>query len=115
MKASITHMSMDAPLTTDGDSNSLIDVLENKNITASDNELMKESLLKEIERALQTLPEREAIIVSHFYGVNATELSLREIAEMLGLTRERVRQLKERALRKLRKNARNKHLRTYLG
>ncbi len=115
LKAAGKHMSMDAPLTTDSDSNSLVDIMENEGIDPSDNMLMKESLLKEIERALSTLPEREAIIIKHFFGVNGEELSLREIGEELGLTRERVRQLKERALRKLRKSSRSKHLKTFLG
>ena len=115
MKASGKHVSMDAPLTSDGDSNSLIDVLENTNIDSTDIELMRESLYKEIKRALQTLPEREAKIIEHFFGIGAEQLSLREIGDMLGLTRERVRQLKERALRKLRKTSRSKHLKTYLG
>ncbi len=115
LKAAGKHMSMDAPLTSDSDSNSLVDIMENEGIDPSDNMLMKESLLKEIERALSTLPEREAIIIKHFFGVNGEELSLREIGEKLGLTRERVRQLKERALRKLRKSSRSKHLKTFLG
>ncbi len=115
MKAAGKHMSMDAPLTTDSDSNSLIDVMENEGIDPSDITLLRESLLKEIERALSTLPEREAIIIKHFFGVNDEELSLREIGDKLGLTRERVRQLKERALRKLRKTSRSKHLKTFLG
>ncbi|MCD4792510.1 MAG: sigma-70 family RNA polymerase sigma factor [Bacteroidales bacterium] len=115
LKAAGKHMSMDAPLTTDSDSNSLIDIMENDGIDPSDNSLIKESLLKEIERALKTLPEREAIIIKHFFGVNDEELSLREIGDKLGLTRERVRQLKERALRKLRKTSRSKHLKTFLG
>ncbi len=115
LKAAGKHMSMDAPLTLDSDSNSLVDIMENEGIDPSDNLLMKESLLKEIERALSTLPEREAIIIKHFFGVNCEELSLREIGDKLGLTRERVRQLKERALRKLRKSSRSKHLKTFLG
>lgn len=115
LKAAGKHMSMDAPLTTDSDSNSLVDIMENDGIDPSDNSLIRESLLKEIERALSTLPEREAIIIKHFFGVNDEELSLREIGDKLGLTRERVRQLKERALRKLRKTSRSKHLKTFLG
>ncbi len=115
LKAAGKHMSMDAPLTSDSDSNSLADIMENEGIDPSDNLLIKESLLKEIDRALSTLPEREAVIIKHFFGVNGEELSLREIGEKLGLTRERVRQLKERALRKLRKSSRSKHLKTFLG
>ena len=115
IKAAAKHRSMDAPLSTDSDSNNLIDVMTNDNVEQADKGLLREALLKEIERALSTLPEREAIIVKHFFGINATQLSLREIGDELGLTRERVRQLKERALRKLRKTSRSKHLRTFLG
>lgn len=115
LKAAGKHMSMDAPLTNDDDSNRLVDIMENDGIDPSDNMLIKESLLKEIERALSTLPERESVIIKHFFGVNDEELSLREIGDKLGLTRERVRQLKERALRKLRKTSRSKHLKTFLG
>jgi RNA polymerase primary sigma factor len=115
IKAAGKHRSMDAPLSNDADSNNLIDVMENDNTDPADRSLMQESLLREIERALSTLPEREAIIVKHFFGINSEQLSLREIGEELGLTRERVRQLKERALRKLRKTSRSKHLKTFLG
>jgi RNA polymerase primary sigma factor len=115
LKASGKHMSMDAPLTNEEDSNSLIDIMENDGVEPTDYSLNRESLIKEIERALSTLPEREAIIIKHFFGVNDEELSLREIGDLLGLTRERVRQLKERALRKLRKTSRSKHLKTFLG
>ncbi len=116
LKASVKHMSMDAPMGFDSDSNSLVDIMENTNIEATDITLMKESLIQEIERALATLPEREAIIIKHFYGIgDVNVLSLREIGDKLGLTRERVRQLKERALRKLRKTSRSKHLKTFLG
>ncbi len=115
LKAAGKHMSMDAPLTSDSDSISLGEVLENTNTDSSDEILMKESLYREIERALTTLPEREAVIIKHFFGIGETELSLREIGDKLGLTRERVRQLKERALRKLRKTSRSIHLKTYLG
>ena len=115
LKAASKHLSMDAPMTNEEDSNSLIDIMENDGIEPTDNGLNRESLLKEIDRALSTLPEREAIIIKHFFGVNDEELSLREIGDKLGLTRERVRQLKERALRKLRKTSRSKHLKTFLG
>ena len=115
IKAAAKHRSMDAPLSSDADSNNLIDVMANDNVEQADRGLLREALLKEIERALSTLPEREAIIIKLFFGINAVQLSLREIGDELGLTRERVRQLKERALRKLRKTSRSKHLRTFLG
>ncbi len=115
IKAAGKHRSMDAPLSSDSDSNNLIDVMENSNAEATDKTLMRESLLNEIERAFTTLPEREAFIIRSFYGINTMQLSLREIGEELNLTRERVRQLRERALRKLRKTSRSKHLKTFLG
>ncbi len=115
LKAAGKHVSMDAPLTTDSDSNTLMDVMVNDGIDPSDDTLIKESLLNEIERALTTLPEREAVIIRHFFGINGEELSLREIGDKLGLTRERVRQLKERALRKLQKSSRCKNLKPFLG
>lgn len=115
MKAAGKHMSMDAPLTSESDSISLVDIMENSNSDSADEVLMQESLYREIERALTTLPEREAIIIKHFFGIGEIEMSLREIGDKLGLTRERVRQLKERALRKLRKTSRSTHLKTYLG
>lgn len=115
MKAAGKHMSMDAPLTSESDSISLVDIMENTNTDSADEVLMQESLYREIERALTTLPEREAVIIKHFFGIGEIEMSLREIGDKLGLTRERVRQLKERALRKLRKTSRSTHLKTYLG
>ncbi len=115
LKAAGKHVSMDAPLTTDSDSNTLMDVMVNDGIDPSDDTLIKESLLNEIERALTTLPEREAVIIRYFFGINGEELSLREIGDKLGLTRERVRQLKERALRKLQKSSRCKNLKPFLG
>ncbi len=115
LRASGKHLSMDAPMGAESDSNSLIDIMENKSISASDNTLIQEALLTEIKRALNTLPERDALIIQHFFGIDAEELSLQEISDKLGLSRERVRQLKEKSLRKLRKSSLNKHLKTFLG
>ncbi len=115
LSAASKHTSMDAPLTDDSDSNSLADVMIDDEAERTDELLMRESLFMEIERALSTLPEREGDIIKQFYGIGMAEQSLREICETLGLTRERVRQLKERALKKMRKTSRSKHLKTYLG
>ncbi len=115
MSAAAKHTSVDAPLTDDADSNSLIDVMIDDEAERTDELLMRESLYLEIERALNTLPEREALIIKQSYGLGMQEQSLREIGDTLGLTRERVRQLKERALRKMKKTSRSKHLKTYLG
>ena len=76
---------------------------------------MNESLNKEIERALSTLTERERDIVKYFFGIGTQEMTLEEIGEYFGLTRERVRQIKEKAIRRLRHSARSKLLKSYLG
>lgn len=108
------HISMDAPFV-EGDENSLLDVMPNANAPMADSSLVKESLCKEISRALQTLNERERMILEASYGINSLEMSLEEISEKFGLTRERVRQIKEKALRKLRSAEKSKMLKTYLG
>ena len=114
MKANGKHVSVDAPFS-DGDDNSLIDVLPDSDIPMADNELVMESLKKEIADALHTLNERERIVIECFYGINQPEMTLEEIGDRYGLTRERVRQIREKALRKLRKNTKNKQLKSYLG
>lgn len=108
------HVSVDAPFVSD-DSNSLIDVLPNPDTPMADEELVKESLRKEIEAALLLLPERDRNIIECFYGIGKPEMTLEEIGEKYGLTRERVRQIKEKALRKLRSGTKNKNLKSYLG
>jgi len=115
MNASGKYRSMDAPMTSDEDSNNLYEVLENMDIQPADSELMKESLKVEIDRTLRTLSDRESIIIKYFYGIGVPEYTLQEIGDEIGLTRERVRQIKERALRRLQHNVRSKHLRSYLG
>ena len=114
MKANGKHVSVDAPFS-DSDNNSLIDVLPDSDIPMADNELLMESLRKEIADALHTLNERERNVIECFYGINQPEMTLEEIGDRYGLTRERVRQIREKALRKLRKNTKNKQLKSYLG
>ncbi|GAA0873674.1 sigma-70 family RNA polymerase sigma factor [Wandonia haliotis] len=111
------HMSMDAPLK-DGDesSSSMLDVMENEDLPGPENELMKESLRKEIERSLSTLTHREGDVVRLYYGLNGTPpMTLEEIGTQFDLTRERVRQIKEKAIRRLKHTSRSKILKSYLG
>lgn len=111
------HVSMDAPFMQGEDSkNSLLDVLENDKTPIPDHKLMEESLKHEIERALSTLTEREAKIIKMYFGINSEHsATLEEIGEKFNLTRERVRQIKETALRRLRHASRSKNLKVYLG
>ena len=113
MNISGRHVSVDAPFTSDEDS-SLLDVLTNDN-PSTDMALVEESLKSEIQEALGVLNERERNIIEASYGINQTELTLEEIGEKYGLSRERVRQIKEKAIRKLRTCTKNKILKTYLG
>lgn len=108
------HVSMDAPFV-DGEDNSLIDVMENQDSPRADRALINESLTKEIDRALATLSNREERIVRKFFGIDMQEKTLEEIGEEEGLTRERVRQIKEKALHSLALDKHSKVLRTYLG
>lgn len=108
------HKSMDAPFV-DDEENNLLDVLVNNDSPFADRGLINESLKKEIERALSTLTERERDVVRLFFGINCPEMTLEEIAERFSLTRERVRQIKEKAIRRLRQTSRSKLLKTYLG
>ena len=106
-------ISVDAPFV-DGEDNSLLDVMVNEDSPKADNALMAESLSKEIERALSILTDREREIIRMFFGIGCQEATLEDIAEKFGLTRERVRQIKERAIRRLRHNQ-NKSIREYIG
>ena len=108
------HISVDAPFV-EGEDNSLLDVMTNNNAPLADNELVEESLRSEIQNALNALNERERNVVEASYGINQPELTLEEIGSKFGLTRERVRQIKEKAIRKLRNSKANKFLKTYLG
>lgn len=114
MNINTRHISVDAPLS-DGDTNNLLDVLQNEDSPMADKTLVIESLREEIKRALQTLNERERMVTEAFFGINQPEMTLEEIGTKHGLTRERVRQIKEKAIRKLRKNTKNKLLKSYLG
>ncbi len=108
------HISVDAPFQ-EGEDNTLLDVLPNTSIPKTDNQLIQESLRKEIDRALETLSEREREIVRMFFGLDGKERTLEEIGQEFGLTRERVRQIKEKAIRRLRHVSKNKLLKSYLG
>jgi len=108
------HISVDAPFV-EGEDNSLLDVLVNGDSPNADRSLINESLAREIERALATLTERESDIIKLFFGIGCQEMTLEEIGERFGLTRERVRQIKEKAIRRLRHTSRSKLLKTYLG
>lgn len=115
LKISGRAVSMDAPFA-QGEENRLLDILENDEQPSPDQSLMTESLRREIERALSTLSEREAEVVKLYFGLNKEHsLTLEEIGEKFNLTRERVRQIKEKAIRRLRHASRSKNLRSYLG
>lgn len=114
LRVSGRHVSVDAPFV-DGEDNNLLDVLVNNDSPNADRGLVNESLNKEIERALSTLTERERDIVKDFFGIATPEMTLEEIGEKFGLTRERVRQIKEKAIRRLRHSNRSKLLKGYLG
>lgn len=114
LRVSGRHVSVDAPFV-DGEDNSLLDVLVNNDSPNADRGLLNESLSKEIDRALATLTERERDIVKYFFGIGSQEMTLEEIGEKFGLTRERVRQIKEKAIRRLRHSSRSKLLKSYLG
>ncbi len=114
LKVSGRHISVDAPFV-DGEDNSLLDVLPNSDSPNADKRLMMESLSREIDRSLATLTERESDIIRLFFGIGCQEMTLEEIGERFGLTRERVRQIKEKAIRRLRHTSRSKLLKSYLG
>ena len=115
MKVSGRHVSVDAPFV-DGEDNSLLDVMANNDSPKADLELMRESLQREIKRSLATLSDREKDVVMLFFGIGKQHgLTLEEIGSKFDLTRERVRQIKEKAIRRLRHNSRSKLLKAYLG
>ena len=116
MKNNGRHVSMDAPLSSSEDGGSMYDVMTNEDLPSPEGGLINESLQREIERALTTLTSREADVVRLYFGLNGQHpLTLEEIGEKFDLTRERVRQIKEKAVRRLKHTSRSKILRTYLG
>jgi RNA polymerase primary sigma factor len=115
LKISGRHVSMDAPFV-QGEENSLLDVLENDSEETPDQGLMTDSLRREVQRALSTLTQREADVIALYFGLNGEHaMTLEEIGEKFSLTRERVRQIKEKAIRRLRHTSRSKALKPYLG
>ncbi len=116
MQLSGKHVSVDAPFANGDDNNSLLDVLVNHDSPRADSMLIKESLKREIERSLSTLSEREKEVIKLFFGLDVPHpLTLEEIGAKFDLTRERVRQIKEKAIRRLRHTSRSKLLKSYLG
>lgn len=114
LRVSGRHVSVDAPFV-EGEDNSLLDVIPNDDSPMADRGLVNESLSTEIERSLQILTTREREIIKSFFGIGCQEMTLEEIGERLDLTRERVRQIKEKVIRKLKKPSVSKLLKTYLG
>ncbi|KGN97111.1 MULTISPECIES: sigma-70 family RNA polymerase sigma factor [Porphyromonas] len=115
LKSFSKHISIDAPFV-EGEDNNLLDVLVNEDAPSADRYLMNESLRKEIDRVLSTLSEREAEIIALFFGIGGgPEMTLEEIGDKFGLTRERVRQIKEKAIRRLRASNKCGQLKSFLG
>ena len=114
LRVSGRHVSVDAPFA-DGEENSLLDVLVNTDSPNADHTLIDESLSTEVERTLATLSQRESDIVRMFFGIGCQEMTLEEIGDRFGLTRERVRQIKEKAIRRLRHDSKSKLLKSFLG
>ena len=115
MRISRRHQSLNAPFR-DGDKNSLIDIIKDDNQIAPDTPLMNDSLKDEIRNSLDTLKDREKMVIKMYFGIERDyALTLNEIGEEFNLTRERVRQIKEKAIRRLRHRSRSKTLRNYLG
>lgn len=115
MKNAGRHISMDAPLVQDED-NTMYDVLKSEEAPTPESQLLYESLRKEIDRAISSLTPREADVIRLFFGLNGSHpLTLEEIGEKFDLTRERVRQIKEKAIRRLKHTSRSKILKSYLG
>jgi RNA polymerase primary sigma factor len=115
LKVSGRHVSMDAPFA-QGEDGSLLDVLYDTNESNPEKQLMTDSLTQEVQRALSTLTRREADVIVSYFGLNQTSaMTLEEIGDKFNLTRERVRQIKEKATRRLRHTSRSTTLKTYLG
>lgn len=114
LKVNTRQVSVDAPMA-DGDGTSMIDFMQSDSDSSTDEELLKESLRAEIASALSVLNDRERNVIEAFYGINQPECTMEEIGKKYGLTRERVRQIREKAIRRLKQNTQNKILKAYLG
>lgn len=114
LKVNTRQVSVDAPMA-DGDGTSMIDFMQSDSDSSTDEELLKESLRAEIAYALSVLNDRERNVIEAFYGINQPECTMEEIGKKYGLTRERVRQIREKAIRRLKQNTQNKMLKAYLG
>lgn len=114
LKVNTRQVSVDAPMA-DGDGTSMIDFMQSDSDSSTDEELLKESLRVEIASALSVLNDRERNVIEAFYGINQPECTMEEIGKKYGLTRERVRQIREKAIRRLKQNTQNKMLKAYLG
>ena len=117
IKISARHVSMDEPISNEDDSGNMYDILCNEDDSINpDQGLLMDSLRKEIERSLSTLTEREANVIRYFYGLNSKHpWSLEEIGAHFSLTRERVRQIREKAIKRLKNASRSEQLKVYLG
>lgn len=114
LKVNTRQVSVDAPMA-DGDGTSMIDFMQSDSDSSTDEELLKESLRAEIASALSVLNDRERNVIEAFYGINQPECTMEEIGKKYGLTRERMRQIREKAIRRLKQNTQNKMLKAYLG
>ena len=116
LKGSGRHLSFDAPIGGEDGDSTMLDVVAGEQIEQPDNDLMEQSLKEEVQQGLNILSPREVEVLSSYYGLNGYKsLTLEEIGELYGLTRERVRQIKERAIRRLRKSYNRNNLKSYLG
>ena len=110
------HVSMDAPLRDDGDSGTMLDLMHNEDIPSPEESLMSDSLRQEIERSLNALTGREADVIRLYFGLNGNQPhTLEEVGQKFDLTRERVRQIKEKAIRRMKHASRSRVLQAYLG
>ena len=114
LKANSRHVSVDAPFS-DDDGGSMLDIMTDTNAPSVDKELLMESLREELRKVLGTLKERERLVIKDYYGIDTEDKTLDEIGSRYGLTRERVRQIREKAIRKLRNNSNSSVLKTFLG
>ena len=114
LKVDTRQVSVDAPMT-ESDGASMLDFMPSESEPSTDNQLVMESMREEIALALSVLNERERNVIEAFYGINQPECTMEEIGNKYGLTRERVRQIREKAIRKLKQNTKNKLLKAYLG